>query len=629
MKMIDRWHQTFVTIILVISAFILLSAPLVAQEIHALLILRDDDVKIFNSVEINERYMKNMLRQLNVKADAMKVLADERNYYTADVINWIENRNVQPNDTIFIYFNGHGYVDGNEHFLKINDSRPTPRRYLTDSLSKQNCRLKMLITDTCSSDLIIEKKDENLSTKIESKPRSQQQHYLQHLFYKHEGMLDITAASPGQDAWSNNILGGYFTNALSASIGSDADKDRDRFVSWQEVFELAQFETNEHFSQTDFTGIKDRDSNPITQTQQTPTNSSLPRPMRDGTAPPVAPPDPDDRQPVVPPKSSTAMLNITSTPSGASIIVDGKIIGITPIQEYKIDIGTDLTKRVKVSLALSGYQDIERFITLKNGKAETLNVALKRTTQAPDGVQTTKMVLIPAGDFMMGTEEIDGGETIPVHRVFLNDYLIDEHEVTVGQYREFIEKTGHREPPWKTVKKYSPTENHPMVGVSWHDAMAYALWVGKRLPTEAEWEKAARGGHVGKDYPWGTDEITPKFAHYKLKDDDNPIKHSLPVKSYDPNDFGIYDMAGNVAEWCLDEWDATFYYRSPANNPIAGSRNIEQLIAKYKDIEGRRVIRGGSFTHGKVVCEVGARSKDESKETFANIGFRCVKEVSP
>ena len=181
-------------------------------------------------------------------------------------------------------------------------------------------------------------------------------------------------------------------------------------------------------------------------------------------------------------------------------------------------------------------------ITLENGKTATWNnVVLKRTTQAPDGVQTTKMMLIPAGTFMMGTEglELNEGYTKPIHKVFLNAYYIDEHEVTVGQYREFVEKTGHRKPPWETVNEISPTDNHPMVAVSWHDAMAYALWVGKRLPTEAEWEKAARGGHVGKDYPWGTDEISLSLAHYKLKDGDNPIKRTQPVKSYTPNDFGF------------------------------------------------------------------------------------------
>ncbi|GEM_PF-1058112 len=343
---------------------------------------------------------------------------------------------------------------------------------------------------------------------------------------------------------------------------------------------------------------------------------------------PPEPPKPSDTP--LPAGTFAALLNVTSKPNGAMITVDGKIIGITPMHAHKVNIGNIRTKQVKVTLSHAGYQDSEKSITLENGKTATWNnVEMKRSTQVPAGVQTTKMVLIPAGPFMMGTEGLKGGETIPVHRVFLNAYYIDEHEVTVGQYREFVEKTGHRKPPWQTVKKISPTENHPMVGVSWHDAMAYALWAGKRLPTEAEWEKAARGGHIGKYYPWGTDEINPAFAHYKMKNDNNPIKRTQPVKSYAPNKFGLHDVAGNVAEWCLDEWDATFYYRSPANNPIAGIHNIQQIITSYKDIVGQRVIRGGGFTHEKEVCEVGAREKDTSNKIFTNVGFRCVKEVAP
>ena len=340
--------------------------------------------------------------------------------------------------------------------------------------------------------------------------------------------------------------------------------------------------------------------------------------------------EPDNTPPDVSLESFTAKLNVTSDPSGARITVDGKLIGITPMHAQEINIGNAPTKQVKVTLSHEGYQDNQKSITLENEKTATWNnVVMKRTTKAPAGVQTTKMVLIPAGAFMMGTEELKGGDTIPVHKVFLSDYYIDEHEVTVGQYREFVEKTGHRKPPWETVNGISPTDSHPMVGVSWHDAMAYALWVGKRLPTEAEWEKAARGGHIGKDYPWGTNEINPSFAHYKLKNDDNPIERSQPVKTYSANDFGLHDMTGNVAEWCLDEWDATFYYRSPANNPVAGNRTIQQIIASYKDVEGQRVIRGGSFTHEKEVGEVGSRSKDIAKKRFWNIGFRCVKDVSP
>ncbi len=395
-----------------------------APEIHALLILRDDDVKIFNSVEINERYMKNMLRQLNVKADAMKVLAGERNYYTADVINWIENRNVQPNDTIFIYFNGHGHIDGNEHFLKINDSRPTLRRNLTRALSEKNCRLKMLITDTCSSDLILKGLPEGYSTQIEAQP--QPQHYLEDLFYKHEGMLDITAAASGQDAWSNNAIGGYFTNALSASITSEVDKDRDRFVSWQEVFELAQFKTNEHFSQSDFTGKTTRDGEPITQTRQTPFQYSLPTPIRAKNNPSDTVADAVEPEP----RKSVAFLNVTSTPSGASVFIDNILIGTTPLRGYKVDIGEAKSKDVAISLSLEGYKsDTLHLKTLEPGKTKSVNGQLRRI-ELP----------IPAGPS-------------EVHALLIINYGIDLYEsakMNVKRIKHFLSPIGVKPDVWYT-----------------------------------------------------------------------------------------------------------------------------------------------------------------------------------
>ena len=120
------------------------------------------------------------------------------------------------------------------------------------------------------------------------------------------------------------------------------------------------------------------------------------------------------------------------------------------------------------------------------------------------------MVLIPAGEFLMGNNDGAPDER-PAHTVYLDAFYIDKYEVTVGQYKQFVEATGHPAPDWNEVAQYAPTDRHPIVYVSWYDAMAYAKWVGKTLPTEAQWEYAARSGLEGQTYPWG-DEPLPTEA---------------------------------------------------------------------------------------------------------------------
>jgi len=125
--------------------------------------------------------------------------------------------------------------------------------------------------------------------------------------------------------------------------------------------------------------------------------------------------------------------------------------------------------------------------------------------------EDVEMVLIPAGEFEMGSNDGRFDEK-PVHTVYIDAFYIDTHEVTVGQYKQFIKETDYRPlPDWVSI--YSPTDKHPVFGVSWHDAMAYCQWAGKRLPTEAEWEYAARGGLERKKYPWGDKEPDETLAN--------------------------------------------------------------------------------------------------------------------
>ena len=120
------------------------------------------------------------------------------------------------------------------------------------------------------------------------------------------------------------------------------------------------------------------------------------------------------------------------------------------------------------------------------------------------GQDGAPMALIPAGEFQMGDAFSEGNTNErPVHTVYLDAFYMDVHEVTVGQYRQFVQATGYRAPNWNSVASYAPTDEHPIIYVSWNDATAYCEWAGKRLPTEAEWEKAARGGLAGNRYPWG------------------------------------------------------------------------------------------------------------------------------
>ena len=251
------------------------------------------------------------------------------------------------------------------------------------------------------------------------------------------------------------------------------------------------------------------------------------------------------------------------------------------------------------------------------------------------------MVLIPAGEFQMGSNDAEAGsDEQPVHTVYLDAFYMDKYEVTNAEYAVFLNAQGkhtdggirwfdlddsdaHIERVDGRYQSKMGYENHPVIEVSWYGAMAYAAWSGKRLPTEAEWEKAARGGLAGQKYPWGN-SINASKANYHLD-----VKDTTPIGSYPPNGYDLYDMTGNVWEWCLDAYDSHIYTNVPRRNPIVGAESISDLINNFTAIKSSRVLRGGSWFYSAPYLRVSYRDRDTPRITYTLFGFRCVKEVTP
>ena len=258
----------------------------------------------------------------------------------------------------------------------------------------------------------------------------------------------------------------------------------------------------------------------------------------------------------------------------------------------------------------------------------------------PELVVPESMVLIPAGEFQMGSNGGEGDESEqPVHAVYIDAFYMDIYEVTNAQYKEFTDANPQWQKGrwWQTnrIKRRFHNRNylkdwngnnypegkgdHP-VQVNWYAAMAYAQWAGKRLPTEAEWEKAARGGLVGKKYPWG-DSIDANKANYG-----GIVGDTTPVGTYPANGYGLYDMAGNAFEWCLDEYDPDFYVRSLHQNPLSGANTIDWLIDNFTKVKTSRVVRDGCNGCNSLAVRVADRGP---RDPSGNFGFRCVRDTNP
>jgi len=284
--------------------------------------------------------------------------------------------------------------------------------------------------------------------------------------------------------------------------------------------------------------------------------------------------------------------------------------------------------------------------------AEGLSVSpaspVSHITPAISPAISEAMQLIHGGRYLMGTDDGLPVEA-PVHKVLVKDFWIDRHAVTVSEFAEFVRATGYRTESeglgwsgvfdvqagsWKKVggadwrhpegPASTASQREPVTQVTWNDAMAYATWARKRLPTEAEFEYAARGGLAGKKYAWG-DELTPEKHQANWWQGHFPDRNTgadgfigrAPVGSFPANAYGLYDMTGNVWEWCADRFGEDYYHVSPAANPQGPSDGEH------------RVIRGGSWLCSDNYCtgyRVAARNHTAPDTGLNNLGFRCVQD---
>jgi len=224
----------------------------------------------------------------------------------------------------------------------------------------------------------------------------------------------------------------------------------------------------------------------------------------------------------------------------------------------------------------------------------------------PDSADIS-MVLIPAGQFTMGSDNGDTDEQ-PVHTVYLNDFYIDKYEVTNALYKDCVTAGVCAQP--QNVRNYDNSQyaNHPVVYVDWYMAKAYCEWRGSQLPTEAQWEKAARGTD-GRTYPWGEGIVCNKANYLSCVGDTKPVGSYEDGKS----PYGLYDMAGNVWEWTADWYSDTYYRSSPAENPPG------------PDSGQHRVLRGGALNQDVYLLRDSARLGVDPANVFLGFGIRCAR----
>ncbi|MEK7812172.1 MAG: SUMF1/EgtB/PvdO family nonheme iron enzyme, partial [Candidatus Desantisbacteria bacterium] len=465
-------------------------------------------------------------------------------------------RKAGPNDTVLIFYSGHGFTSGKKaYLLPYNGESEFPEttsidlQTVVEILKGMDAKQKLLILDCCHSGAAetmlalargdgkrnVDIKDETLKT------------------LTGEGLYIITSCREGEFSYEAKGQG-FFTKHLVAGLMGEADKNKaaggnsDGYVSATEVSAYAHYKTNKDVE--DSLG-----------------KSQHPRSMG----------------------AVEGVIYLTNPGTGG---MDGSpasspklIASITPFPEED-----------------EGY-------------------VLPITSPKIINEIGMIMVYVPAGEFEQGSNQGADDEN-PMQKTYLNDYYIGKYEVTFGQYKNFLEKTGYRAlPDW--VSKYSITDEHPVVGVSWQDAVAFCKWLsqvsGKNyyLPTESEWEKAAKGTGT-REYPWGNQEPDDSGVYRANYNPGKFIEDGYEFTSKTGNfmdgvsPYGCWNMAGNAWEWCADWYDEKYCQQQElTNNP------------KGADTGTKRIVRGGSWSSQKQNLRVSNRHCFLPESQLNIVGFRC------
>jgi formylglycine-generating enzyme required for sulfatase activity len=270
---------------------------------------------------------------------------------------------------------------------------------------------------------------------------------------------------------------------------------------------------------------------------------------------------------------------------------------------------------VKPRSAGSDTKPVEKMRPPANGSPASKATALPQLPSTLTGKDGAPMVLVPAGEFTMGSEQGDDDEQ-PVHRVLLDSFYLDTFEVTNGRFAKFVAAI-QSEPPWGFADQETPVvqAEQPVRWVNWMDALGYCLWAGKRLPTEAEWEKAARGTD-GRTYPWGNEPPTAAHAVFGLTEGAETVS-PIGTRDLGSSPYGAHDLAGNLYEWVTDWYDDTFYTQPAPSNP----RGPGEGTAKVQ--------RGGSYINSPYRLRSAFRTKGDPTEHDPHVGFRCAQDAPP